>query len=94
MKYIPIVLLFSLSSLAAEPNPKEMTCMEIIDSIKKLEKYKEESERGNYEGFERIAAVVLVHSLYLGSFRDHPQDVDIKKEILGLRAKLSDCKPF
>jgi len=92
-----IILIALLSSLCFALEPKrieDMSCVELLDEIKTLEKYKAEQERGNYQEMERIAAVLITHTLHFGDFRQDGEKISVKKEIELIKAKLPNCKPY
>lgn len=93
-----IILIALLSSLCFALEPKkieDMTCVELLDEIKILQKLKESESTGNYEGVERVALAALAHTVYLGDRRyDAGGHIDVRKDIAKLKAKLPDCKPY
>jgi hypothetical protein len=91
-----LLLTLAVSACFALPPKKieDMTCMELLDEIKTMERYKAEQERGNYQELERIAAVLITHTLHVGDFRSDGHKIDIKSEIKNLRAKLPNCKSY
>lgn len=92
-----ILLIALLSSLCFALEPKkieDMTCVELLDEIKTLERYKAEQERGNYQELERIAAALITHTVHFGDFRYDKDKISVKKEIELIKAKLPNCKPY
>ena len=92
-----ILLIAAMSSLCFALEPKkveDMSCMELLDSIKVLQKLKESEQTTTYEGVERVAAALLTRTVYFGDRRSRGDYIDVKDEILKLKAKLPDCKPY
>lgn len=90
-----LIPLISINLMALEPkNIDDMSCIELLDSIKALEKIKERETSGNYEVLERIALAALTQTVYFGDRRHDGEKINVKKEIALLKSKLPNCKPF
>ena len=95
MNKILLSLLVVSSCFALPPKEqKEMSCAELLDVIKKLEKIKAEKASGNYENAEKIGAILLAGTFYFGNRRYNESYLDEKQEIQKLKALLPDCKPY
>lgn len=93
-KILFIILSTSLCYALVPKKVEDMSCIELLDAIKTLEKLKESEMNRNYEGAERIALVVLAGTVYFGDRRSEGEYIDVRKEIARLKAKLPDCKPY
>lgn len=91
-----LALLFSTACFALPPKePKDMSCMELLDSIKALEKIKTAKAEGNYEAAEKVALALVALTAYFGNIRDTQQSYQVEEqEIQKLKALLPICKPY
>lgn len=90
-----LALLFSTACFALPPTePKEMSCAELLDVIKKLEKIKAAKAEGNYEVAERIGVALLSGTFYISNRRHNDSYFDEKQEIQKLKELLPNCKPY
>lgn len=94
---IKLILITLTASLCFALEPKsidDMSCIELLDAIKALEKIKERETSGNYEVLERVALAALAKTVYFGDRRHDGEKINVKKEIALLKSKLPDCKPY
>lgn len=92
-----ILLIAIITTLCHALEPKkieDMSCMELIDTMKALKELKASEQTKTYEGAERIAVALLTRTVYLGDRRHRGEYIDVDKEIAVVKSKIPTCKPY